>query len=90
MLIKQLDAADRPLGLGHNRLQNMPEVVGHSRHHRLVEQLTVIFKGASEVVTFHDLERKIQFGHARVECRSPEFQGRPASALDAESSETQT
>ena len=42
-------------------------MLGHPRHHRLVEQLTVIFEGASKLVTFHDLEREIQLGHAGVD-----------------------
>ena len=56
VLVEQPHAADRSLGLGHDRFQNMPEIVGRSRHHRLVEQLAVIFKGAGEFVVFHDLD----------------------------------
>ncbi len=66
VLTEQSDAANSSLGFIDDSLQDVRELIGHSRHHRWIEEFVVIFERTCQSLPLDDLEREIQFGHTRV------------------------
>ena len=67
VLTKQFDAADRPLRLVDDRLQDALELIGHSLHHGWIKELAVVLEGAGQSVTLDNLKCEIQLGHTRID-----------------------